>query len=298
MRVLANWWISVCQNYSLRISREPDQLTQSGPLGNEGFRKVLVVIPTYNEAENISALLSSIFEFCPDIDALVVDDSSPDGTAEVVAAWSRQFGPRVQLLNRPEKQGLAAAYRNGFEMALGRGYEIVVQMDADGSHPPAIIPRLIKAIEDGADLVLGSRYVRGGAVAADWGWYRHALSRFGNLYARILLKVSYKDLTGGFKAWSAPLLRELWPLGGDLSGYGFQIHTTIQAHRVGARIVEIPFVFRDRLHGYSKMSTVIALEGFWAVLRMRTSTRLPARWVSERDLGSGLRCPDPLRGPR
>jgi len=233
----------------------------------------VVVLPTYNEVDNIERTVEALLTLPLDLDVIVVDDSSPDGTGKAVLALAEGALPgRVTLLTRPLRQGLAAAYRDGFTRAIECHYDVIIQMDADGSHPVAAVNDLLTAIgvgQSGPDLVIASRYIDGGGTAADWPWHRKLLSSGGNLYARRLLDVPYRDLTGGFKAWRGSLLALLQPVGAGLSGYAFQIDTTLRAHRLGARIVEVPFVFRERELGISKMSPAIALEAVGAVWKMR-----------------------------
>jgi dolichol-phosphate mannosyltransferase len=229
---------------------------------------VVVVVPTYNERDNIEGHVRAVLVRASDPRVLVVDDSSPDGTGDVVRRLAEEFPGRVRLLTRPAKQGLARAYGAGFEAALSEAApDVIVQMDVDGSHDPADIDRMLAALET-ADLVLGSRYVPGGDVSG-WTKGREWLSRGGNTYARVLLGSRIRDLTGGFKAWRADLLATLDPTSTRNDGYGFQIEMTLRAARAGARIVEIPIVFRDREVGESKMSGRIALESLVSVPRLR-----------------------------
>lgn len=217
----------------------------------------LVVVPTRNEAQNIGPLVAALA--AAGVRALVVDDDSPDGTAGA----AREAG--AEVLVRGGARGLGPAYRDGFAWALAGGYDPIIQMDADFSHDPADVPRLAAALAD-ADLVLGSRYVTGGGTR-NWGRRRRALSRFGGWYARAWLGVPYRDLTGGFKAWRADMLASVLesPLRSD--GYAFQVETTLAAHRMGARIVEVPIVFTERREGHSKMSAAITLEAALRVPR-------------------------------
>jgi len=242
----------------------------------------VVVVPTYNEVDNVDALIAGLAEVDEafgagepgegSVDVVVVDDSSPDGTAERVGKLAEGYRPgMVNVLVRPRPEGLAAAYRAGFGWALGHDYQAVVQMDADGSHPTAVVPALLGALDGGADLALGARYIPGGSTDPDWAWHRKALSVAGNTYARLVLALPYRDLTGGFKAWRSDLLAAISPVGGNLSGYAFQIHTTYAAHRRGARILEVPFSFKERVHGASKMHGRIVSEGLSAVVAMRLS---------------------------
>ena len=264
------------------------------PRANRSARcgRSIVVLPTYNEVDNVESMLAGLGlvdksrrESGPagaTLDVVVVDDSSPDGTADRVKLLGEEHRPgMVNLVMRPRPTGLAAAYRDGFEWALERGYDAVVQMDADGSHPTAVVPSLLGALDAGADLALGARYIPGGSTDANWAWHRKALSVAGNTYARILLGLPYRDLTGGFKAWRSDLLGAISPVGGDLSGYAFQIQTTYAAHRLGARIVEVPFRFKERVHGTSKMHGRIVSEGVSAVVAMRFKPPNSAEWGPE-----------------
>ena len=232
--------------------------------------RALVVLPTYDESENVGRMIGRLVNLNPPLDVLVVDDSSPDGTGQIVLEVASTVPTgRVRLLTRPNREGLAAAYRDGFGRALELGYDAIVQMDADGSHPVETVTALLAAIDGGADLALGTRYMPGGGVTSQWAWYRRALSRGGSVYARLILGLPYRDLTGGFKAWKASTLSGIQPVGEGVSGYAFQIQTTYRAHRLGARIVEVPFLFGDRELGKSKMSTRIALEAVGAVWKIR-----------------------------
>ena len=227
-----------------------------------------VVLPTYNERENLEGIAVAILEALPGARLLVVDDSSPDGTGDL-ADRIAATDPRVRVHHRPGKQGLGRAYLDGFGVALGGGAGIVIQMDADWSHDPAALPGLIAPIGDGrADLVIGSRYTKGGAVT-DWGIVRRVISRGGSVFARLVLGLSPHDLTGGFKAWRAPTLEAVPFDGVRAGGYVFQIEMTYRASLLGARIAEVPITFRDRRLGQSKMSRRIIVEALFVVLRLR-----------------------------
>lgn len=229
---------------------------------------VVVVLPTYDERENIEAVVRAVLARPCHPDVLVVDDSSPDGTADLVRALVPAAHGRLELLVRPSKQGLGRAYAGAFRHVLDAGrHDVVVQMDVDGSHRPEDLDRLVAALDD-AGLALGSRYVRGGRVVG-WPWYRQALSRGGNYYARALLGLPLSDLTGGFKAWRAATLRAVDTDSTDSGGYAFQVETTLRAVRLGTVVVEVPVVFADRQLGRSKMSGSIALEALSAVPRLR-----------------------------
>jgi dolichol-phosphate mannosyltransferase len=229
-----------------------------------------IVIPTYNEAENLPALVAAVrAEIAASI--LVVDDNSPDGTgriADELAAAHRY----VHVLHRDAKAGLAAAYVAGFQRALAEGADYVLEMDADFSHDPADLPRLLAAAEAGADVVLGSRYVPGGGIEG-WSLDRQILSRGGGFYARVVLGSSVRDLTGGFKCFRASALGAIGLESLAADGYVFQIETTFLAARAGLQIEEIPIVFHERRAGASKMSPAIAAEALWRVPGMRLAAR-------------------------
>ncbi|UJP38982.1 polyprenol monophosphomannose synthase [Cellulomonas palmilytica] len=230
--------------------------------------RVLVVVPTYNEKESIPGALARLLEHVPTADVLVVDDASPDGTGplvEQIAADERAAGVArgVSVLHRAGKQGLGAAYVAGFAWALERDYDVVVEMDADGSHRAQDLPALLAAVPD-ADLVLGSRWVPGGEVV-NWPKNREVLSRGANTYTRILLGIPVHDATGGFRAYRASLLRELRLSDVASRGYCFQIDMTLRSLRAGARVVEVPITFVERELGASKMSRDIVVEALLKV---------------------------------
>lgn len=227
-----------------------------------------VVLPTYNEAENLRDIAAAILAALPATTLLIVDDGSPDGTG-ALADGLAAADPRVQVRHRPAKEGLGRAYLDGFRLALDGGADLIVQMDADWSHDPASLPGLIAPIvSNEADLVIGSRYVAGGGVV-DWGPVRRIISRGGSLFARTVLGLSPHDLTGGFKAWRAQTLAEIPFDGVHAGGYVFQIEMTFRAGRLGARIREIPITFRDRRLGQSKMSRRIIGEALIVVIQLR-----------------------------
>ena len=229
---------------------------------------VWVVLPTYQEAENIGPISEAILTALPTATLLVVDDGSPDGTGDLADGLAAA-DPRVRVLHRPSKQGLGKAYLDGFGRALDGGARCVVQMDADFSHDPADLPSLIAPVTgDRADLVIGSRYTAGGGVV-DWGIGRRVISRGGSIFARTVLGLGPKDLTGGFKAWRAETLAAVPFAGIHAGGYVFQIEMTFRADRRGARIVEVPIVFRDRRVGQSKMSRRIVVEALVVVVQLR-----------------------------
>jgi dolichol-phosphate mannosyltransferase len=232
--------------------------------------KTLVVIPTYNEIESLPGVVARLRASVPGADVLVVDDASPDGTG----AWADEQGktdPQVHALHRTGKQGLGTAYIQGFHWGLDRGYTVLVEMDADGSHRPEQLPYLLKAVDDGADLAIGSRWVKGGEVVG-WPKRREALSRGGNIYVSIMLHLHVKDATAGFRAYRASLLRRIDLEGVQARGYGFQVDMTMRAVDAGARIVEVPISFPEREAGQSKMSGSIVKEAMllvtqWGVKR-------------------------------
>jgi dolichol-phosphate mannosyltransferase len=229
---------------------------------------VWVVLPTYNEAENLAPIAEAILDALPAATLLVVDDSSPDGTGRLADELSAAE-PRIRVHHRPAKQGLGRAYLSGFEVALAAGAGVVCQMDADWSHDPAALPSLVGPIEaDGADLVIGSRYAPGGHVT-DWGLGRRLISRGGSVFAKVLLGLAPSDLTGGFKAWRATTLAAIPFDGVHAGGYVFQIEMTYRASRLGARVAEVPITFRDRRVGQSKMSRRIVFEALIVVVQLR-----------------------------
>ena len=229
-----------------------------------------LILPTYNEAVNIEpfvrAVLPELAEASPEHRILIVDDNSPDGTGRIADGLARELDA-VDVLHRPAKEGLGVAYLAGFRRALDEGAELVLEMDSDFSHSPADIPRLIAAASD-ADLVLGSRYVPGGGVS-DWGLVRRLLSRGGSWYARAVLRVRVRDLTGGFKCFRRTVLEQVDLDAIHAEGYGFQIELTYRAIRAGFRVKEVPIVFRERQAGLSKMTARIALEAVWKVPALR-----------------------------
>ncbi|MGK7344812.1 MAG: polyprenol monophosphomannose synthase [Candidatus Nitrospinota bacterium M3_3B_026] len=228
--------------------------------------QTLVIIPTYNEIENIERLIGAIHDRLPEASVLVVDDNSPDGTGGLVERLSEK-DERVRLLRRPGKLGLGTAYIAGFKHALEHGFEYIFEMDADFSHDPAYLPDFLEAARE-ADLVIGSRYVEGGGVE-NWPFFRKIISMGGSLYSRIILSLPYRDLTGGFKCFRRRILESL-PLDEVRSeGYSFQIEMTYRASKKGFKIKEIPIVFKDREGGKSKMSWTIFFEAFYRVWQIR-----------------------------
>ncbi len=232
--------------------------------------KITVVLPTYNEAENLPLMVNALFALnIPNLHIIVVDDESPDGTGELAEDLARQFPGRMLVIHRKEKNGLGPAYKDGFKRALIDGSDYIIQMDCDFSHSPQYLPQMIARIQDGYDMVLGSRYVRGGGVDTNWSWYRKLLSWFANrIYVKTLLHLPVNDVTGGFRIWRRDTL-----IGINLdriasNGYVFQVELTYVTHRLGYRITEIPIYFPDRTLGQSKMDSRIAMEAAVRVWQM------------------------------
>ncbi|MEX2255519.1 MAG: polyprenol monophosphomannose synthase [Acidimicrobiia bacterium] len=226
--------------------------------------RTLVVVPTYLEVENIEEALTRLRTHAPTVDVLVVDDSSPDGTADVAKRVATELG-QIDVLVRPKKTGLGEAYRAGFAVGIERGYEILVQMDADLSHDATALPGLLAAVEDsGADLSIGSRYVPEGSVP-HWPWHRRALSRWGNWYAGFMLACGVHDMTAGYRAYRRTILEAVRYHETRAVGYGFQIELAYRVSSRGGKIVELPITFADRVRGHSKMSPKVAFEELWLV---------------------------------
>lgn len=228
--------------------------------------KTLIIVPTYNEKENLPLLAQAVFEVVPQVHILVVDDGSPDGTGELADELAAK-DERIQVMHRTAKEGLGKAYVAGFHWALERDYEFVFEMDCDFSHRPEHLPDFLAAAQK-ADLVLGSRYIKGGGTE-NWGLMRKFISRGGNIYAQTILGLPYKDLTGGFKCFRRRVLEAL-----DLNnlysfGYAFQIELTYRAHKKGFNIAQVPIIFPDRTRGESKMSGKIFKEAFVTVWKLR-----------------------------
>jgi dolichol-phosphate mannosyltransferase len=229
--------------------------------------RALVIVPTFNERENISRLIKAVLEKDPRLDVLVVDDGSPDGTGDIVEALAAQ-NQRVHLLRRPKKMGLGTAYRAGFKWSLERHYDYIFEMDADFSHDPAHLPEFLRTIET-ADLVLGSRYREGKVTVVNWPIGRLLLSYYANVYARIVTGLPLRDATGGFKVYRRAVLEAIDLNDVRSNGYAFQIEMSFRAWRKNFKIVEIPIVFVDRTEGTSKMSRAIVREAIWMVWRLR-----------------------------
>jgi len=226
-----------------------------------------VILPTYNEAENLERIVGAVLERLPESRrVLIVDDNSPDGTGEIADRLA-DGDESIEVLHRPEKQGLGPAYLAGFRVALDAGADRIIEMDADFSHDPAYLPSLIEATEH-ADLAIGSRYVPGGGIT-DWGPMRRFISRGGSAYARTALGLPIKDLTGGFKCFRRIVLETINLDTIEARGYAFQVETTYRAIKAGFRVVEVPITFKDRTDGASKMSKAIVAEAMWRVPAMR-----------------------------
>jgi dolichol-phosphate mannosyltransferase len=232
--------------------------------------RAVVCLPTYNERENLEPMLRALGD--KGVRVLVIDDNSPDGTGELADRFAREHG-YVGVLHRVRKEGLGPAYLAGFRHALAGEAEFVLEMDCDFSHDPDDVPRLIAAVDDGADLALGSRYVPGGGVR-NWGLLRRVISAGGSTYARIILGVKVRDLTGGFKCYRRAVLEAMDLDAVASKGYAFQIETTYRALRAGFKVVEVPITFADREVGGSKMSKAIAAEAIWKVPSLRLKALL------------------------
>ena len=237
---------------------------------DETTPRVLVIIPTYNERENIERIAERVLLAVPDANLLVVDDGSPDGTGKIADELA-EADARVHVLHRTAKAGLGAAYIAGFDWGLDAGYDVLVEMDADGSHAPEQLPRLLRALES-ADLVLGSRWIPGGAVV-NWPKSREFISRGGNLYTRLALGVNLRDATGGYRAYRREVLEGVDYASVASQGYCFQVDLAWRAVRGGYRVVEVPITFAERERGESKMSGSIVREAFWRVTEWAAAHR-------------------------
>lgn len=233
---------------------------------------VLVVVPTYNERDNIELIAQAVRSHGYDL--LIVDDGSPDGTGEIADDLA-SADPQIHVLHRTSKQGLGPAYAAGFAEGLAMGAEILCEMDADFSHDPDDLPRLVSAVRNGADLAIGSRYVAGGGTEG-WPWHRRALSKGGNRYAALMLGIDVSDATAGFRAFRDTTLRKVEPGTCQASGYGFQVEMAWRTEEAGLTIVEVPITFRERIRGASKMSTRIAAEAMWLVTKWGLGRRRTA----------------------
>lgn len=235
--------------------------------------RTLIILPTYNEIENLEPLAIEILERGP-YDILVVDDNSPDGTGQLADRLAKECKGRVFVLHRQAKEGLGRAYNAGFKWGLERGYDVLFEMDADFSHDPAHLAQFMREIQNGTDLVLGSRNIPGGGTR-NWSFLRQFISKGGSFYARLILSSPYYDLTSGFKAFRRDVLESLDFESIESNGYSFQIEVTHRAHQMGFKVKETPIIFVDRKVGNSKMSSKIVLEAMGVVWRIRLSP--PAR---------------------
>ncbi|MCP2342651.1 polyprenol monophosphomannose synthase [Actinomadura rupiterrae] len=233
--------------------------------------RVLVIIPTYNERDNIEPIVGRVRAAVPEVDVLVADDNSPDGTGDLADALAAA-DDHVKVLHRKGKEGLGAAYIAGFRWAAEHGYDVMVEMDADGSHQPEELPRLLTALQD-ADLVLGARYIPGGKIE-NWPVSRQFISRGGNLFVRMMLGLPLRDATGGYRAFRAATLDKIGLDGVDSRGYCFQIDLARRSLKQGLRVVEVPITFVERVHGTSKMSRDIMIEAMLRVTQWGVSDRL------------------------
>ncbi len=254
--------------------------------------RVLVLLPTYNEIENIEDVLRRTRASLPEADVLVIDDGSPDGTADRAEKLDQELGG-IEVLRRAAKSGLGSAYRAGFRVGLARGYDVMIEMDSDLSHDPAVLPELVAAIEAGADLAIGSRYVPGGSIP-DWKIGRRAISRIGCQYARIMLGLSVHDATAGFRAYHRRNLAALDLDRVRADGYGFQVEMTYLTERQHGTIAEVPICFRDRTLGTSKMSSRIVIEAlvlvtWWGVRDRVRHLRHPRRDTTLASVGHQVR---------
>jgi dolichol-phosphate mannosyltransferase len=238
-------------------------------MSQESPRKAVICVPTYNEKENLAAIVAAILGATPEVDVLVIDDNSPDGTGQIADGIAGRE-PRVKVLHREGKQGLGKAYLAGFAWALEHGYELIFEMDADFSHDPKYLPFMLEKAREGADLVIGSRNIPGGGTV-NWGIGRKILSRGGSFYARTILGIPIRDVTAGFKCFRRRVLESIDLASVECSGYAFQIELTYRTVRKGFKVVELPIVFVDRQVGSSKMSRRIVFEAMSKVWSIRRS---------------------------
>ncbi len=234
--------------------------------------KTIVILPTYNEAENICPMVEAIFAQIPSTQILIVDDNSPDGTGKIADNLAKNKPEQVFVLHRPKKEGLGKAYLEAFHQVLKMNVDQIIQMDTDFSHPPSLLPKLLEALRQ-YDFVLGCRYIKGGGTQ-NWSFKRRLLSRMGNLYAKTVLNLPIHDLTGGFKAFNRRVIEHLVTCPIDSQGYNFQIETTARALAAGFKCVEIPFVFIERENGTSKMSRGVVWEAVVKTFRLRKLSHL------------------------
>ncbi len=231
----------------------------------------VVVLPTFNERENIREILAAIRTATPESQVIVVDDRSPDGTGELADRAAAELG-QITVEHRAGKAGLGAAYRHGFQVAFAQGFDAIVSMDADFSHDPAVIPTMLALVADGADVVIGSRYVAGGGTE-HWPLHRRLLSKWGNRYAGLVLGAGVRDCTAGFRCYRADVLQAIDPASTSAEGYAFLTELTRRLARRGVKIVETPILFRDRVRGVSKMSAPIIIESMWLVTKWGVTDR-------------------------
>jgi dolichol-phosphate mannosyltransferase len=249
-------------------------VTEPNPSAEASANRIVIVMPTYNERQNLESVAARVRAALPAADLLIVDDNSPDGTGDLADKLA-ETDSQVQVMHRTDKAGLGRAYIAGFGWALERGYDVIIEMDADGSHQPEHLPSLVAAL-NGADLSIGSRWVPGGKVV-NWPKTREALSRAANIYTRIMLGLGVRDATAGFRAYRAATLRTISLDQVESTGYCFQIDLTLRVADAGLRIVEVPITFVEREHGASKMSNSIIMEAFWRVAQWGVARRLGRR---------------------
>lgn len=230
--------------------------------------ETIVIIPTYNEAENIEEVIRTTLKYTPEVHILIVDDNSRDQTQAIVKRLQTELSGKLNMITRAGKLGLGTAYIAGFKWALTRKYQTIIEMDADLSHDPAVVPQMLQTFKQGADVVIGSRYVPGGSTV-NWGLGRKIISRFGSLYARTILGLTIRDLTGGYNAWSRRVLETISLDQVKSEGYSFQIELKYRAHKAGFNLKEIPITFADRRAGQSKMSGNIVVEAMIRVWKLR-----------------------------
>lgn len=234
----------------------------------------IVIIPTYNEALNIEAMVNKVMSLEPEVDLLVVDDNSPDGTATIVDMLKMRFNERLQVLKRPGKNGLGTAYIEGFHWCLDAGYAYICEMDCDFSHNPEDLPRLIEACKNGADVAIGSRYVGGVVNVVNWPMGRVLMSYYASKYVRIVTGMKIADATAGFICYKREVLESVGIDAIHFKGYAFQIEMKFRSVKKRFKVVEIPIIFTDRTHGESKMSKNIVREAFWGVIQLRIKSIL------------------------
>lgn len=242
-----------------------NQATYTGGGTSVASMRTVVVVPTYQEADNVARFLTEVRAVAPEVHILVVDDNSPDGTGKLAEEAGGELG-HVDVLSRPAKQGLGNAYRQGFRRVLDQGFEVVVQMDCDLSHDPAMIARLLATVADGADCAIGSRYVPGGSTPG-WPWHRRALSRYGNRYTSAVLGLAIRDVTGGFRAFRSQALERIDIDSTRANGYAFMSEVALRLAQADLEVVELPIAFVDRQYGTSKMSVPIMVESLSLITR-------------------------------